>query len=200
MNIFFLDKDPAVCAKMHVDKHVVKMVIEYAQLLSTAHRIIDGDMYIGKTTLGRNIKRWRHPDPVLENILYKASHIGHPSQKWCMENEDNYQWLASLWVELCKEYTYRYGKVHMTQHKLDGILQNSPKNLKSGVWRQPPPAMSHYPECIVEGDSIASYHNYYVAAKKSFAIWSKRGTPVWFSEMLNSGEMRGHNANIQFQR
>lgn len=196
MNIFFLDKDPAICAKMHVDKHVVKMVIEYAQLLSTAHRMLDGTQWTDYGKKGQKIRRWRHPNPEWDAILYKASHIGHPSQKWAMESEANYQWLAQLWVELCKEYTYRYKRVHMTQEKLDGILQNTPMNLRGNIWKQPPPAMSHFPQCIVEGDSLASYHNYYVAAKRSFAIWTERETPLWFSEMLNSGRMRGNNANI----
>jgi hypothetical protein len=58
MNIFYLDPNPKICAEMHVDKHVCKMVIEYAQLLSTTHRVLDGEMYIGKTVNNRNIKRW----------------------------------------------------------------------------------------------------------------------------------------------
>ena len=55
MNIFYLHKDPKVCAEQHLDKHVVKMLIEYAQLMSTAHRMLDGVMYQGKTKAGRNI-------------------------------------------------------------------------------------------------------------------------------------------------
>ena len=74
MNIFYLDKDPKVCAEMHLDKHVVKMIIEYAQLMSTAHRVLDGQPYIDKTANGRSIKRWRLSDG-LENVLMKASLI-----------------------------------------------------------------------------------------------------------------------------
>jgi len=57
MNIFYLDKDPIVAAEMSCDKHVCKMIIESAQMLSTAHRMIDGTQYTGKTKKGRNIKR-----------------------------------------------------------------------------------------------------------------------------------------------
>ena len=181
MNIFYLDEDPKICAQQHVDKHVVKMVIEYAQLLSTAHRVIDGKMYWDKTANGRKIRRWLHPDETFENTLYKASHIGHPSQIWAMESKSNYLWLADLWVELCKEYTYRYGRTHMTQEKLDGFLQQTPKNLKDYGFYQPPPAMSLFPQCIVEGDSIQSYQNYYIVDKSRFAKWSKRETPNWFN-------------------
>lgn len=42
MNIFVLDRDPYIAAQMHCDKHVIKMICEYAQLLSTAHRQLDG--------------------------------------------------------------------------------------------------------------------------------------------------------------
>jgi len=61
MNIFYLDKDPIKAAEMSCDKHVCKMIIESAQMLSTAHRIIDGVEYYGKTSNGRKIKRWTHP-------------------------------------------------------------------------------------------------------------------------------------------
>lgn len=195
MNIFFLDEDPKICAEMHCDKHVVKMVIEYAQLLSTAHRLIDGMQYEDRTARGARIKRWRHPDTVFENTLYKASHIGHPSQKWCMENTANYKWLAELWIHLCHEYTHRYGRKHLTQEKLDGILQQLPKNLTPGVWYQPPPAMSAYPQCIVEGNSLQSYHNYYIVDKARFAKWTDRDIPSWYTDLLNK-HMRGNNANI----
>ena len=111
MNIFYLDPDPRTCAEMHCDKHCVKMIIEYAQLMSTAHRVIDGTEYTDLTANGRRIKRWRLDDD-RESILYKASHINHPSAIWCRANYDNYVWLYRMWFYLCKEYTYRYGKVH----------------------------------------------------------------------------------------
>ena len=74
MNIFELHENPNVCAEMHCDKHIVKMPIEYAQLLSTAHRVLDGTEYIGETKTGRKAKRWRLDDE-RENHLYKASHV-----------------------------------------------------------------------------------------------------------------------------
>jgi len=78
MNIFYLDRDPRKCAEMHLDKHCVKMIIEYAQLMSTAHRVLDGTEYYDKTANGRKIKRWRLPDE-REARLMKASHMNHPS-------------------------------------------------------------------------------------------------------------------------
>ena len=79
MNIFYLNEQPQPCAEMHCDKHVVKMIIEYAQLLSTCHRVLDGEEYYDKTANGRRIKRWKMDDPFMEACLYKASHVNHPS-------------------------------------------------------------------------------------------------------------------------
>ena len=79
MNVFFLDKTPTTCAQYHNDKHVVKMVIEYAQLLSTAHRVLDGQQYWDKTKNGRRIKRYRMFNKYLDTNLYLAAHVNHPS-------------------------------------------------------------------------------------------------------------------------
>ena len=103
MNIFYLDDDPIQCAKWHVDKHIVKMITEYCQLLSTAHRILDGQMYHGKTKNGRNIKRWMLPD-YRENVLFKASHVNHPSNVWARESLSNYMMLFKLYIA-CLLYT-----------------------------------------------------------------------------------------------
>ena len=62
MNIFYLNEDPKIAAQEHCDKHVCKMTIEYCQLLSTAHRVLDGAEYYDKTKNGRRIKRWLLPD------------------------------------------------------------------------------------------------------------------------------------------
>ena len=79
-------------------------------------------------------------------------------------------------------YTHRYKKEHSTIKLLKDILKHPPVNLKDNGWVEPPPAMSHYPQCIVPGDSIQSYKNYYIEAKAYFAKWTSRPTPVWFSE------------------
>ena len=92
MNIFYLDNDPKVCAQMHLDKHVVKMILEYCQLLSTAHRVLDGTEVMGKSKTGRNVKRWILPDK-REEIVYSATHINHPSAVWARQSAMNYYWL-----------------------------------------------------------------------------------------------------------
>lgn len=82
MNVFYLSENPKECAEQHCDKHVVKMIIEYAQLMSTAHRILDGTEYEDRTANSRRIRRWRMGGNYKEALLYKASHINHPSAIW----------------------------------------------------------------------------------------------------------------------
>ena len=97
MNIFYLHEDPVQNAKWHIDKHIVKMPIEYAQLMSTAHRMLDGHMYIGRTANGRRIKRWKLQDE-RDDILYKASHVNHPSAVWVRESIENYFQMYKIYM------------------------------------------------------------------------------------------------------
>ena len=62
MNVFYLDHHTQRCASKYVDKHVVKMIVEYAQLLSTAHRVLDGEEYEGRTANNRRIRRFKMAD------------------------------------------------------------------------------------------------------------------------------------------
>lgn len=185
MNIFYLNENPKQCAEEHLDKHCVKMILEYAQLLSTAHRLLDGKLYEGKTNAGRNIKRWKLDDHNLETLLFKASHVSHPSAIWCRKNVQNYMWLAELLEWTCAEYTHRYGKVHSVEQS--GLMQtlknNFPKNLPIGEFTEPTPAMPD--DCKVPGDSLASYKKYYIEKKRLFAKWTNRPMPSWFADGLN---------------
>lgn len=177
MNIFYLDRDVSKCAEYHNDKHVVKMIIEYAQLLSTAHRVIDGEQYLDKTANGRSIKRWRMEDNTLETVLYKATHINHPSAVWVRQSNNNYNWLMCLFQSLLAEYTHRYGKIHATE-RLVYFLRKPPKNIPVSYLTQPTPAMPD--EYKVHGDSLQSYRNYYVGAKNNMAKWKNREIPDWW--------------------
>lgn len=190
MNIFYLDNDPVKCAEMHVDRHVCKMVIEYAQLLSTAHRVLDGEMYLGKTTNNRNIKRWRLPDEREERLM-KPTMMNHPSAIWVRQSKANYTWLYNMWCELLKEFTYRYGKVHATA-RLIPDLARVPDNCPVGSFTGPTPAMPD--DCKVPGNSLQSYHNYYRMNKSHLWSWkgkiNKREVPIfmkeWFRKMNES--------------
>lgn len=176
MNIFYLHRNVNACAIAHVDRHVVKMILEYAQLLSTAHRVIDGEAVVGLSSTGR--KQTIYPlTGKREVLLYKATHINHPSAVWVRQSTGNYEWLHSLLVAVCKEYTYRYGKVHSCERSgLVALLALKPRLLPVGEFTQPPQAM---PEEYTQADSVKAYRAYYIGAKKHLHSWKLRRTPVW---------------------
>jgi hypothetical protein len=179
MNIFYLDHDVTKCAEMHNDKHVVKMILEYAQLLSTAHRVLDGTLVDGYSKTGRKQKRYVFSDE-RESTFYSATHLHHPSAVWARHSAMNYYWLYTMLNALCKEYTYRYGKIHKCER--DGLvnrLQTTPINIPIGSFTEPTPAMPD--EVKIAGDSIKSYRNYYINNKTHLASWKKRSTPGWYN-------------------
>ena len=182
MNIFYLSHNPVECAKFHVDRHTTKMVLEYAQLLSTAHRVLDGVELNGLSASGRKKKFWTLGDS-RDYTLYKATHIHHPSAVWARQSVENYLWLANMLIALCEEYTYRYGKIHKTER--DGLayvlLKNIPHNIRNSGFTQPTPAMPD--EVKIVGDSLASYRNYYIKNKAHLASWKKRNIPEWYANV-----------------
>ena len=181
MNIFILDNDPVIAAQMQCDKHVVKMIVESAQMLSTVHRMIDGIMERRPSKSGSMLQYFKLDDD-RENILYKACHYNHPSTVWTRENSRNYDWHYKHFIALCDEYTYRYNKVHMTDTKLRDILYNKPKNMKYAGYKTPfKLAMSANPECISECP-ITSYRKFYETKQARFKMtWTKRAVPEWFN-------------------
>ena len=189
MNIFVLSENPYEAAWMQCDKHVVKMVTESAQMLSTAHRLLDGEMYLEKSANGRNVKRWRLNDD-RENVLMKACHVNHPCTLWTMASMTNYHWHYQHYVGLAEEYEHRYGKKHGSFNRdttLYKALGKFPKNIPDGGQTPFALAMKQNPECIVntgEGidrDAVASYRNFYHTKQNNFKMaWTKRCTPEWF--------------------
>ena len=177
MNIFYLHNDQQTCAQMHVDKHCVKMILEYAQLLSTAHRVLDGTLGITLSDTGRKRQTYTL-DSALDGILYRATHINHPSAIWVRQSDRNYAWLFRMFGALMDEYTYRYGKIHACERLADS-LSYRPKNIPKGDFSEPTPAMPDY--CKVAGDSIKSYRNYYINEKSRMAVWKNRPTPEWYT-------------------
>ena len=178
MNVFYLDHDVTKCAEMHNDKHVVKMILEYAQLLSTAHRVLDGTIVVGLSENGRKQSRYVLPDN-RESLLYIATHLNHPSAVWVRQSDKNYSWLFEMFESLLEEYTYRYGKKHACE-KLVWALEVRPNNIPRGNFTEPTPAMPD--EVKIVGDSIASYRNYYINNKSHLAKWKKRPVPLWYPE------------------
>ena len=185
MNIFYLHHNQKLCAEMHNDKHCIKMILEYAQLLSTAHRVLDGTLLVGISDKGRKSTSWILPDN-RNDILYKATHINHPSAIWCRQSYENYEWLYTMFIELMNEYTYRYGKNHACE-KLIEPLYTPPTHIPKGIgFTEPTPAM---PDIVkVANNSIASYRNYYINNKTHLASWrgkvNSRNTPEWFNAVI----------------
>lgn len=154
MNIFFLDYEPKICAQYHNDKHVVKMILEYAQLLCTTHHLCG----------------------TISTELYKPTHKNHPSAIWVRESKSHYLWLYDLFICLQKEYTYRYDKSHASS-KLNYILSQPPDSIPSGHWlRDPPQAM---PDEYKTTSAVTAYRQYYISGKSHIANWTRRGTPHW---------------------
>lgn len=190
MNIFVLDKDPVIAAKMSCDKHIVKMILESAQMLCTAKRVADGELYIAKTKNGRDIKRWRLPNSNEEAVIYKAGWLGHPSTKWVMESAYNYTWLYKHFKALNEEFMERFPKNKPLGHKsfqlLGDILKEPPlKATLNKIATLPTPAMPEECKVFNEGviDVVASYRKYYIMKKTDFARWSHPGkAPEWFTE------------------
>ena len=163
MNIFRLSDDPKECARMHCDKHVIKMILETAQMLSTTFRVL------GSEDLADDLN------------MYKIAHKNHPSSAWVRDNIDNYYWTVSLFSALTREYTQRYDKLHASERLLPYFQKYVPYNITMDKQR------ITFPQCMpdqykVEGDPVTAYRNYYKGEKAYFAQWN-RGVPApfWWS-------------------
>jgi hypothetical protein len=130
MNVFVLSECPRESARMMCDKHIPKMIIEAAQMLSTAHRMHDGYMEKRPSKSGkRMVKAYPHYNSNLDGVLYKAVHHYHPCTVWTMASKANYNWHYEHFLELCSEFTYRFKKEHLTYTKLRDVLKAAPTNI-----------------------------------------------------------------------
>lgn len=159
MNIFILSLDPRECAEWHVDRHVVKMILEYCQLLCTAHWVLD-------------------PDDSHDS-LYRKTHVNHPCAKWVRESIHNYMWLVRLLECLLDEYTFRYGKIHASARLLE-TLRIPPDNIP--LRPMTPFALAMGDEYKV-GNALESYREYYRHGKTHLHSWKKRTPPNFLCEL-----------------
>jgi len=186
MNIFILNDDPVIAAQEQCDKHIPKMVVESAQMLSTTHRMIDGVETKVPSKSGKRMVKGYYLDDDREDILYKAVHFNHPCTVWTRESCCNYSWHYEHFVALCDEYTYRYGKKHATDEKLRNVLSKLPNKInRKGGMTPFKLAMKSNPECVVHGlggtDAVATYKNFYQTKQHRFKmVWTKRPVPEWF--------------------
>ena len=156
MNLFYLDRDPAEAARLQCDKHVVKMILETAQLLSTAHAELDG-----------------------ESPAYKPTHKNHPSAVWVRERASHYLWAFKHMLALGREYTKRYGKVHKTIAEHADTLRKLPAALQYDCRELVDPPQCMYDECRRD-DTVLAYQLYYNAKADE---WAAAGKPMkWYGE------------------
>ena len=160
MNIFYVDKDPANAAMCLQDKLVVKMPLESAQMLSTAHRLLSGDDYCD------------------ERGIYLKAYMNHPCTIWARETSQNYLWLYYHFYFLCREYETRYDRQHLSFTKLNDALSQLPLNIPDAGLTTMPQAM---PDEYKNNDPVQAYRDY-VVNEKTYAQWNKIPSrqPEWW--------------------
>jgi len=176
---------------MHCDKHVVKMILETAQLLWCAHHKLRQEGW--HTSVPDNIK------------VYRKTHENHPMAVWVRKDARNYKWTARLGLALCKEYTKRYHKIHKCESYLEWLISNDPfqhtevnstddiiNQKKRKVWvKSAVPNLTDIPLCMDEEyyvkekgvyDAVKSYRNYYCKGKAEIATWKFTPKPEWWED------------------
>lgn len=181
MNIFILHYNNKICAIYHNDKHVVKMILEYAQLLCTAYCVLDGEKI---EKFNKNGKKLQPSFTIPNKMMYKATHINHPCAIWVRESYENYMWLFNLFINLCDEYTYRYNKIHLCDTKFRYLLEKPPKNIIKKELTPFPLAMPD--DCKIYREdgtynAIECYRNYYKLHKSHISSWKKNSIPYWYN-------------------
>ena len=152
MNIFILDEDIELCAQYHCDQHVVKMILESAQMLCTA------------------LNKKGHNTP------YRSTHVKHPCVLWVEESFDNFCWLSELALELNREYRYRFARDtdHKSMSVISAISHLSYERAGLTEFAQAMPD-----EYKVPGDAVLAYRQFYLGEKMGFAKWTRRDLPYW---------------------
>jgi hypothetical protein len=173
MNIFALSESPVESAIWQHDKHVVKMVLETAQMLSTAVWLTD-----------EWCSKWKNPI----DTLYKPAYMNHPCTKWARETLGNFQWLCLHGRALAQEYKHRFKADHKSYTAIiKPLLYSCAYDRFNGSREMTPFAVAMPPKYKVPGDSVQSYRNYYVAEKLANSPkWTNRcriaDLPGWLSE------------------
>jgi hypothetical protein len=162
MNIFILDTNPVLAARMHCDKHVPKMCVEAAQMMASAlrrHGATDEQMPLTKS-----------------GTPYKGGYAHHPCTVWAGDCEGNFNWLAHHAVALCEEYSMRFGKRHACH---DPIIDMSALEMTLNPNRVEPMPLTPFAQAMPDeyrnDDAVVAYQAYYHS--KQFAKWEK-GTPA----------------------
>lgn len=179
MNIFVLDRDPELAAKYHCDKHVVKMILESAQMMCAAHWTVHlkkNNLSLSDFKRVKDAQQWLFENvPEAIQPPWKLTHTRHPCTLWTAESVENYLWHSKLGLYLCSEYTTRYHRVHKSE-AVHLWLSNNIPDLPSKKMTKHPICM---PDDVKSLDPVESYRNYYQKHKSHFAKW-KISEPSWW--------------------
>lgn len=182
MNIFVLDEDPAKAARDLCNKHVVKMIIESAQILSTVYRLA---MEERRSLPAKDAETYPR--------LYKATHIHHPVTKWVRSSIHNTDWLWQHLLAIESEYNARYNQRREKQYKAWSVIRELDGH-RSGIWNGHGDWRLHTPfvQCMPEqyqnqGDAVAAYRAFYRGEKARFAKWEPHAAePTWWAACRRS--------------
>jgi hypothetical protein len=190
MNIFILHWKQRKCARWHIDVHCRKMLLEYCQLLYTAHwSLFYPELKENKSAiaLSRAQKKLNVPDYMLTAPLcetsqeagYRPCHIHHPCAKWTRWSSGNYLWLAKLGLELAREFRFRFKKEHSCEKHIQWLYTHLPPTIRIFVRRGFPIAMAD--EYKISSDPIICYRHYYNTSKKEKGLikYTNRHIPHW---------------------
>ena len=179
MNVFYLDSDPSLCAQYHCDKHVIKMITEYCQMLSTAFWQCPTSEFNKNIYLSYNEKKKQFENR--HSICYQQTHINHPCNIWVRSNIQHFNLLLRLTECLISEYRIRYKKYDnfkTASNLLNWIdLEHNRPDIDLKEWSNPPQCMPEQYKC---DDIVQSYRNFYMGDKSKFARWTNREIPEWF--------------------
>lgn len=169
MNIFATSYDPRQSARDLPDKLVVKMVLESAQMLSmSGNKVISG---------------------LDQSRIYKSTkaYEKHPCTLWAGKCLANYIWLVEHSLEIGKEYTRRYGKVHKSVNVIMYIKECLLSNLGNVCYdaytsKSVTPFALAMPEKYQDPiDPCSSYREYMQAEKSYYSKWTPPGEkPKWW--------------------
>ena len=180
MNIFILDEDLDRCAEAHVDKHIVKMPLEAAQMLCTTHWIDKFLGYVPRKLIKEELQTLREKKKnVPRDFPYLPTMENHPCTIWARTSLDNYEWLFCYSTALNAEYGYRYGKSHKSVHDVILKLPEPIHLSRNGLT----PFAQAMPESLKTQDAVEAYRKFYHKDKATFASWKHRNKPRWWNEI-----------------
>ena len=175
MNIFVLDNDPVESARMMCDKHVVKMIVESCQLMSTAHHVLDGQTICRTAKNGRKFNTFETDKPGFR--LLRCTMINHPCTIWTRSSKEAYYWLWEHTHELLKVYQSRYEKIHTYDNMVQYSLVHAPRKISNGSMA---PFAQAMPDKYKHEDAVEAYRAYYIGEKRRFAKWPDGKIPKWY--------------------